>query len=133
MFTITLFKWKQAVTSPSRRPAQVFFKKTFLKYAKNIVFCKSFINFSVPKNTTRDTHKTRKPHFPRLETKNTFFFRFSMKRLIVPKKEISAPKTTFSQAKISYGSFGTFDQKNRPEPNKRGKRSFPQSLGNLIS
>ena len=31
------------------------------------------IKFTVPENTRRDTHNTRKPHFPQLETsKNNF-------------------------------------------------------------
>ena len=52
-------------------------------------------HFSVPKNTTKDTHKTRKSCFPRLETKNPFFGKVSY-----AEKQLSAQKTTCSQAKI---------------------------------
>ena len=62
-------------------------------------------NFSVPTNIPRNTSKTRKPLFPRLETKNLLFEKiFFRKRLIEKKTELSARKTTFSQAEISYES-----------------------------
>ena len=58
----------------------------------------------MPKNTPKDTHKTRKPHFPQLKTKNPFSIDFFWKSLIVPIKGLSAQKTTRSQAEISYES-----------------------------
>ena len=53
---------KQAGTGPSQRPAQV---------SKNQVF-KVLINFSVPKNTPRDTLETRKSLFRHLEKQKSF-------------------------------------------------------------
>ena len=60
----------------------------------------------MPKNTSKDTYKTRKLHFPQLETKYQFYEKldFFRKSFIVPKKELPAQKTTFSQAKIRYES-----------------------------
>ena len=60
---------KLAGNGPSRRPAQV---SKFLKSQT----CKGHycqINFSLPKNTPRDTHKTRNPLSPPENTKKTFF------------------------------------------------------------
>ena len=64
------------------------------------------------KKTTKDTHRTRKPHFLQLEKQNTKSFRlFSRKNLVGPEKELSARKTTFSQAEIGYESAKVpFDQ-----------------------
>ena len=57
---------KQAENGPSRRPAQRS-KIKFITYAK-VHFCKNFINFTVPKYTSRDTQKSQKPPFPQLGT-----------------------------------------------------------------
>ena len=59
-------------------PAQVGAPLKFLKYAKDTVSKRLFL--SVPKNTPKDTHKTRKQHFPQLETKNLIFESFGKKR-----------------------------------------------------
>ena len=48
-----------------------------------------------------DTRKTRKPYFQQLEKQKKINFRKSLK---VPKKELSAGKTTLSHAVISYES-----------------------------
>ena len=62
------------------------------KYA----FVKNFINFRVPKNTSRDPHKTRKPLFPQMQTtkplkklKIDFFRKIFMKSPVSP----MVPKT----------------------------------------
>ena len=74
-----------------------------------------FANFSVPKFTARDTHKTRNHFSPTGNTKksiveNKFSAKFFRKCLLVPKK-VSPRKFTFFQAKISYKSGGvSFDQ-----------------------
>ena len=48
----------------------------------------------------------QKPHFPQLETQKIHFLKKTMfrKSLLVPKKELPARKTTFSQAGIRYKS-----------------------------
>ena len=59
----------------------------------------TFITFSGPKNTLNDTHKTRKSHFPQLETKILFFSKnIFRKSLNLSKKELSAQIPSSSKA-----------------------------------
>ena len=86
-------------------PSQVGAPIKFLEYAKDTVFKLS----SLPqcrKITQKDTHKIRKPLFLQLETQKPILQKigFSRKSLTVPKKELSAQPSTFSQAEISYPS-----------------------------
>ena len=85
-------KMKQA--GPSRRPAQVSKVPSFFNMRWTLF--SSFINFSVPQNTPRDTHKTRKQFFPNSKHKKNQFLIFFRKSLIVPKQALSARKTTSS-------------------------------------
>ena len=60
----------------------------FLKYAKdNIV---KILSISVPKNTLRDTHKTRKQLLPSGNTKKTFKINFCWEKVTVPRKKKEA-------------------------------------------
>ena len=63
----------------------------------------NFYLFLSAENNSQGTHKTRKPYFTQLETQKNPFFDFFRKGLIMP-KELSARKTIFSQAEISYES-----------------------------
>ena len=87
----------------------------------------------MPKNTSIDTHKTRKPHFRQPE--KNLFFDFYQKSFIVQKQEHSARKTTFSQAQFRYESARvTFDQMKVSERRtKTEMRYFPLSIRKLIS
>ena len=78
-------KMKQA--GPSRRPAQVSKVPSFFNMRWTLF--SSFINFSVPQNTPRDTHKTRKQLLPQLETQKKSIFDF------FPEKSHSAETGAF--------------------------------------
>ena len=79
----------------------------------------------MPKQTPKDTHKTRKPPFPELETQKKHF---SKKNQFFPEKshsaELSACKSTFSLVEISYESGSVlFDQMKVSEKNAQSRKN----------
>ena len=77
------------------------------------------LNFS---QCPKDTHETRKPHFPQRRRQKKSFFEIHsncFQKSHSAEKELSARKTTFSQAKISYESgrvpFESFEKKPRSQ------------------
>ena len=88
-----------------------FKKKTSFLNMQRTLFL-HFYQFLNAENTTKDTHKTRKPRFPQLKTQEKIFLIFFGKVSMCRKKELSTRKTIFSQAEISYESRSLpFDQR----------------------
>ena len=96
---------------------------------------RTFINFSLPRNTPKDTHKPRKPHFSatgnpkNIHFSKMKFFHFFQKSLIEVKEDLSAGKTTFSQAEISYESGRVpFDQLKVSRDDAQSRKKLNQSM-----
>ena len=92
-------------------------KKQFLNMQKTLI-----LNFYHILSAEKYPISLGNHFFPNWKHKKSIF-EFFWKSLIVPKKELSAGKTTFSQAEISYESKGIpFDQK------KNSKKNFVKNL-----
>ena len=102
----------------------------FVKFAKDTSF-KILPFLAVPNITPRYTPETRKLLFCQQEKQKIPFKKFFRKSSIVS-KNVSARKSFFSQAEISFGNRGTLRPDETLERTYRGEKSLREVVSTII-